>query len=472
MSHAQQTQRLFRFIDNFEHSDDVVRLELLMLLLGFVQKRHRPDPACLVLILDNLDSVLPSAQFELLVEILRFQELAKVRTVVPLRRSTFEQLPNHAALSFGIISHLGPNVADVVKTRITTTLERWEQLPQLKALEPYHQDALKARLRFLASDIVSPNSGSEKVLWLAGASLRLGLYMFERVLINNVIAFDSDPQTRDEVLRCAIDGTDAVFDNNSRFVANLFVDPDTNQLSLICLRILQFVYEFGARPHLRRTRNLLSVLSAVNSTWRTDTVRKALNYLLAPKRPLLWVDGKTMYITGKHVVECDDVLYLTEAGDNYLRRLLFDLQYLQEMLAALEWEEGSGMPVAVNYGSIHARFDLLRRFLGTVMQRDLDEAKRFVDSRTKVDLIADLRVEFISQKIILRVSESMLAIYRSLSYRSMEALDACRAWLSTVITCANVEGGLEHRRFEGVIRGFELLIRELEHPRGPLIEER
>jgi energy-coupling factor transporter ATP-binding protein EcfA2 len=462
LAHAQKISKLFKYIDNFGEGDDSSRLELLMLLTSFIRKSHRPDQACLVLILDNLDSVAPSSQFDLLVEILKFQEMAKIHALVPLRRSTFEQLPSHSALSFGIISHRGPWVSDVVRSRISISLRDWDKFPQAQALDPKHQIALKKRLEFISQDLSSMTSGSEKVLWLAGASLRQGLFMFERVLVNNSVAYDKDPQNRDEVLRCAIQGIDSEFDSSGRFVANVFADAETNELSLLNLRILQFIGAFGEHPNQRKTRNLFSALGAISPQWKSDTIRKSLNYLLHSKRPLLWVDGKTRYESTKHAVECDDILYMTEAGDNFLRHLIFDIQYLQEMLSALEWREDSGLPLSVKYGSMHERFELLRRFLEIIIKHDREETLKFDSLRSKNVLMGNIRVGYISQKMSFKIGESILAIYRSVPYRSRDIADILRSWSSTMITAFNLQSGVAEAKWKSLIRNFARLISEFD----------
>jgi hypothetical protein len=375
---ASKANSLFNYIANNSEDRDE-QLRLLMLLARFLRSTIRPDHACFVLLLDNIDVVSPEAQFDLLLEILNLQQLSSIKSLVPMRRSTFERLNNQSAYSFGIINHSGPRAMDIVKSRINHYLTTWNEDPRVKALESQHSEALYRRLQYLAVEFTRKNSALEKVFWLSGASLRQALFMFERVVINSVIEYDKDPHYRDELLRAALhgDNPDQEISNTDRFIVNVFSDPSTQEFSLICIRILQFVAEFSDRPNYRTIRNLVATLSGINSLWTSKITQAAINHLLNIKRPLLWVDGKSYYNNPTQMLDCNDRLYLTEAGGHYLSRTSTDLEYFQEASVSIEWKRTANLPESHNYTSLVERFSLVRLCLKAVMNQDCEETIRF-----------------------------------------------------------------------------------------------
>lgn len=75
-----KTALLFRTIDDAE--GDVEQCELLVQLLAHIRATHRPHAACLFVLYDNIDSILPEVQYDILCEILRLQTFAKVKSVL------------------------------------------------------------------------------------------------------------------------------------------------------------------------------------------------------------------------------------------------------------------------------------------------------------------------------------------------------------------------------------------------------
>jgi hypothetical protein len=438
LTEAGKSNALFSYIS--EEAEDVdEELRMLMLLVSFVKLAIRPDSACFVLLLDNIDVVSPEAQFELLMVILSLQGRAGIKILIPMRRSTFERLNNQAAYSFGIINHSGPRPADIVRARIDHFLRIWNEDPRIAALSYPHSEALRRRLHYLLVELDKRSGVIEKIFWLSGASLRQSLFMFERVLINSVIPFDKDPNYRDEALRAVLhgDSPDQEMLTSDRFVVNLLVDPATGQFSLICLRVLQFVAEFSESRSYRTARNLIAILSAINKEWNVRAVQKAVNHLLHTKRPLLWVDGKASYGTPAQMIECNDTIYMTESGDGYLSRLVFDLEYIQEATASVEWKKLDNLPESVFYFSLIERLSLARRCLRIIMKQDMTEANRLKKwIENNVDR-PEVTLRLISNRMLLSLGDSVCGILRS--SQNIDSKEELRNWLSMIIQGFNNE---------------------------------
>jgi len=450
LDQTEETKANALFLYVYDHSEDLdEQLQLLMLLVAFVRSTTRPDRACFVLLLDNIDVVSPEAQFDLLLIVLNLQEFSRIKTLVPMRRSTFERFNNQAAYSFGIINHTGPRPIEIVKARIAHYLKVWQEDPAVRALEPQHGDALRRRLQYLASEADKKNSALDRIFWLSGASLRQSLFMFERVVNNSVIEFDKDPHNRDEVLRAVLhgDNPDEDISSSDRFTVNLFVDPSSEHFSLICLRILQFVYEFSEHPNYRNVRNLVATLAGINGDWNTKAVQRALNYLLHTKRPLLWVDGKSIYDTTAQMIDCNDRIYITEAGGSYLSKLAMDLQYFQEASVGLEWKIGDNLPESLSYTSLLERIALVRLCLRAVMKQDLEETIRFQKWLNARPDYPKVRLKLFSSRMLLSIGESVLNILASAQgHQGLEYQGELKTWLSMVIEGFNSELSITSQR--------------------------
>ncbi|MGH9971442.1 MAG: hypothetical protein ACREBG_27110 [Pyrinomonadaceae bacterium] len=125
---------LFNYVDECTQKG-AINIDVMMKLLRLAKQKLRSDPACLILVFDNIDSVLPEAQSKILAEILTYQETAGVQSLVALRRTSFANFrENRGARPFGTINHRGPDIKDVILRRLTYYSDHWEELTEVKAV--------------------------------------------------------------------------------------------------------------------------------------------------------------------------------------------------------------------------------------------------------------------------------------------------------------------------------------------------
>src|SRR3989304_4450302 len=84
---SQKCNVLMRWIHE-DHPDDETRLHLLGYLGRFLKVNH-PSKHCVFLFLDNIDRMPDEAQAEILMIIFAFAQLTTIKTLVPLRLTTF-----------------------------------------------------------------------------------------------------------------------------------------------------------------------------------------------------------------------------------------------------------------------------------------------------------------------------------------------------------------------------------------------
>lgn len=433
----ERANAVFNFVDSQATSDEE-RVELVMPLVRLTKETLRADSACLVFFFDNVDSIWPEAQYEILVEIMSYMTLARAKALVVLRRSTFERLQNQAAFSFGCIEHLGPDVSEVIRKRVEYYRDNWDKTEKFQVLRPDYQEAIKRRLNYILRTAGEPLGALTEIAYIAGASVRLGLFASERLIINGAVPYDEDPRNLNDLRRAILVGvgTTPGITPDDHCVANLFLNRMTGRASLLNLRILQLVQALADDISKRNVLTLLVMLKHIGN-WGGEEVRRALNYLLYMRRPLLWIDGKAEYESVSSMQNSDDVLYLTEAGHYYLKNLCKDLTFVQQASLDVEWPT-RWMPKGANYAVAVDRFRLLRGALRELLEQDLTETRRFKkwirNGRTEFGLPLVL----VTNRILASIGRSALRIL--MASTAPQTTDEIIDWLSLI----NI--GLEHER--------------------------
>jgi hypothetical protein len=443
LQHEQKAERLLKYVERRLPDDErrPIDEQLLyaMTLLAYVRREIRRDPACMVFIFDNIDGVRPEMQLALLQIILSVQATAHIRTLVPLRLTTFEMLESNAAFAFGHIDHAGPGAMEIVRHRLIWWQQAWHQREEVQALEPRYRDALKRRLDYFLSLWDQPPRIVESLGALCGASIRLGLYLMERVFLNNVMRYDEEVRYHDEVLRAVlVDNSteEAEMSAQDQFVVNLFADPTDNSMSLVLLRILQVAYALKDRAGERTVTNVLKTVQTADPSFTDDVVWRALNLLLFNKAPLVWVDGRDRYLTAKEAVAAFDVINLTEAGRRYFEILVRDLMYVQEALMSVSWPPHA-VGRFVDYKRASSRFTALRSCLQHIMNVDTEHIGNWSDGQNRRAARMSIDGDLISNRIAYNVGRALLGIIRTSEFDN--PLAALQDWKNLIINGFNNE---------------------------------
>jgi hypothetical protein len=413
------------------------QVEITMALIGRVHELHGGHGGPILLVFDNIDSVLPEAQYDLMLEILAYQEIAKVKAVVVLRQSTFAGLRAQRSYSFGAIRHCGPRPSTVVRMRLEYYVKSGTTDKLLVAQPEEARDAIIERARYVLREMNARGGIAEYLDAMAGKSVRLGLYIATRLFVNNQVMWNHAPAHRSDALRGLLLGTTPDIAPEDNSIVNLFVDT-AGRFSLINLRILQILFEFDRRPELRTCANLRAILKNVGG-WNGRDVRAALNNLMMIRRPLIWIDARSK-LTGDEELHSELVVDLTGAGARYLVRLSTKLEYVQECLMSCDWHEDSELPSFVEYGEMVQRFDVLRRCLAVIVRRDADELARFLGA-THMLVESAVQPRFISGEILAAIAGPVRAIVLAMQGEGSKFVPANRghgmSWYSTLTDAHN-----------------------------------
>jgi hypothetical protein len=348
----------------------------LDLLISYIKylRNHYPRDVFFVLLIDNIDRCDQKEQFDIIQTIFPIVYAAKIKCLIPLRRATYKRNQKKlqdsnktkASYSYGLIGHTSISPVAKVQRRIAYTLENFDNMEIFRGIKKEYLDALKGRLKHILNLVEDESTLLSKFLSaLCGKSIRLCLSLIERLVINNVIDFQSEFQYLDLSMKALMvrANTDNRFDNQSDVgVINVFVgNQNRNELSLIPFFVLQLVYENRQNVEKRQIRSILKECLSLNSRWKKSEILDALNCLMDVNRPLIWSDETSFYNPDNILPEdLDDVLHITEIGSGYYDYLLkHTTQYYQECFLSVKWIHNYA-PKRFDSKSFTQRFSVMR----------------------------------------------------------------------------------------------------------------
>jgi hypothetical protein len=454
---SKKANELFKFISQATEPEH--RLEMLMRLLRYIVTAVRREPACAVLIFDNIDKLRSEAQMMLLLEILSLQRHAKMRVLIPLRRTTFEKLASQRAYSFGVINHSGVDPLTIARERIQYYLANFSTDNVTASVDARYAAALLARLKYVHAALATTSGTSrivELVRGLAGDSVRHGLHIIQRMFINNVIPYDVDPKNPDELAWALLAGANAHLrlDVHDSLVANVFTNGRTAAPSLLILRILGLLREFEAKSAKRTMGNLVAVLQVIGD-WGQRDIIDAVNYLLLDRRPLIWVDGRSKFAMTSDATgpSSREVLFLTSAGKRYFKDLVMSLRYFQEAMLGLDWD-APGVPKSLDFSDLDSRFRTLRACFRELQKMDVGEVDRFRGAAVAADTLSPV---LITNRILYGIAKSAFFIFESQRQRGHASPEYVE-WHSLLVDSFNCEHkllGSSNEKLSALIRDFD-----------------
>ena len=439
---SQRRADFIRYIDHLEGDDNKVTAALLV--IGFIVRKF-PYRIKALFVFDNIDIIVPEYQYMFLDELLRTIEVVKIKTLIPLRKSTFSTIDNQRAYTFGYIKHFGPDSQTVIINRLNECLNRWEESCLESGLSNDEILAgIKRRIIYILKVKNKSLSPLKRVLLLGGGSIRRTLIMCRRLFRNNVVMWDQDPQNYSELIQASILGTELGFLSvKDQCVANLFANPVSNYFSLINLRIIQLVFSYSVQKKEINASNIISYLRSA-SDWDDNDILSSINYLLDLNRPLLWADGLSYFESFREFANSNKILHLTRAGENYLTSLSKDLVYMQECLSSISWNSVE-MNYQVDYSNIFDRFKYHRKALGQIYKEDLEQIIKFEMWLEGKELSNTISPELFSLRIICAISDQVFNILKSISHAKHEVNQELTGWASLLIQVINSDESLNHR---------------------------
>jgi hypothetical protein len=419
-------------------------IRLLGVLAGFVKEIIEMKNSCIVFLFDNIDKVIPEAQYDILDDILSFQMSCKIKTLVPMRMTSFENLNEIGYNSnlVGIIQHNGPSALEIFIKRLRdyyNNKEKKKYKEQTNHIEETYLNYFNNRAKQILD--LEPNGRALRTLSdISGFSIRRCLRVCKRIFINNVIPYNGTKLIENDIIRSLLISSrkrEINFEWNDSYSSNIFVNPNNNKFSLLPLRIILMVNDINNQKRACLLRKLLTDLKDINEEWSYEDIMGVLNYLMKPGKKLIWMDGRHEF---KRIDEMEASritrLNVTEAGKNYIKSLIRNVAYLQASLTEVDWPDGANLPLFCDYSNKRERFDLLRMFIKEIIMEDKKQLVSFMDwLEIKQTNKNEYNLILISRDILLYAAVAFFDIHEKESKDNFKRLEEeYKNWLNLLIS--------------------------------------
>lgn len=406
---------LLNFIE--EEKNLKLRLYCYMYLLKSIRITQIRNNKKILMLFDNIDQLEPKCQYLILDEVISSNEIAKIKSLIALRRCTFNRLLGRGAFDYGVIPHKGPLPVKIITHRINYYLDNFEIINDNYALSKHFKESLRKRLKQVLYILTDKNEKRSQSLinGLFGRSIRLALTVIPKLIINDVLPFDKDANIKNSLIRAIIKPCTNAASRHKDHTINIFKRSGDEKLTLLPLIILSIV----RNAHLENkcpvtTKYMVSKLNLFQHFSENEIV-DSFNLLFDITAPFIWINSNISIKTIDDLIEDNDHIFMTELGSSYYEIVIEHLTYIQESLFDIRFES-ERMPVTIDNTFI-SRFMVTLQFLHEI----IDEEVRIVKSTMIFDKENfPVRWHSIAKKLVLTSSEAFVKI---LNYKTKNMQD-------------------------------------------------
>jgi len=338
-----KTIKLLKWIES-ENNDLSSKIDLYSLIIKFIGDQHpERQNGCFLFVFDNIDALPNEVQHRLLYYIFQFVEGSNIRAVISLRLTSFGKILGNKAYSFTIFQNAGHKPVELAIKRIKHYIfnknsgryNEWRNLCKKEYLDlmderlnkaiEYLEDSKDKRL-FITSSALSGNSS------------RRCLFLFERIVRNNILSYTNNKINQDEYIRCLLIGENenCSVSNNDQLTTNLFSDyNDCN--SFMNIRILQILRSFEEKKNIKTISSLLFNIYNFGE-WKEEEFHQSFSNLMTISKKLIFVSAVGSYESFSDILKStNDIVNITKTGKLYIDVLVNDLSYLQNCFMSINW---------------------------------------------------------------------------------------------------------------------------------------
>lgn len=369
-------EKVNKFIEFLDSHED--KINALMKAVYFIA--HKIPGNTVILVFDNIDVLFPNCQRRILINVFKYNTIAKVRCFLPLRRATFKRTLREiqkdeyskAAFNFGYIHHHGVEPLKVVLERVNKFLLNPSNFKIINSLPTVYKEQLIKRFEVYKTFLEKDNPFFRFFTFISGRSSRVALLLSKRFFVNNVIEFSNQNFHFDQGIKAFMvaDNPDYLFDNtNEQEIANVLCCNVYSEFSFIPHLILSYI----ASAKDIQQYEIKYIFSKVKESIRYDLSNQEfldiLNHILSVRRPLLWSDDKSYYERNTDLLENVNTLQFTEVGKGYFDIVNHNTQYLQECLMSLRWDHDY-VPQQFDSFKLSDRFAFLRKCILDIFNKE------------------------------------------------------------------------------------------------------
>lgn len=414
-------------------------INYMVLLWRFLIASHfngRKD--CGLIVLDNMDSLSPNYQSTLLDYIIRNSHVDGPTFILLMRPETFNRHSLNDIL-VDVTQHSSPDPIDVIYDRSDRFLANPK--PYLDTI-----GGLSTEQKSIVVDYFSrmiPKMKDEKrfstfIKASTGESIRNALVVAQDIL-NGVTLSEMrnlDLTTHYVIRACINHGNRQFIGNPKNRLDNPFeVIGLTEGFLLLKPRMLRFILGRGEKC---RTALLLNAFALFG--YSTKELIPAVNDLLRMEHQLLVSDGFDYF----HETTGDDqeTLHLTEVGKGYLDHLLFDVDFIQEVMLDTRVDSDE-FPVELGIDRLEEKFTALYYFLRTLQRTDELEVRRFIRTHNARRYTELFGKRMLTLDILVKITPSIERILyssaRKYSSHESDYIDLAERFVSLVRVAENAQ---------------------------------
>lgn len=347
---------------------------LILLWRHWIESRQEGKRGTAFVVLDNLDSLSPYLQRQILDFVMKAANYEGPIFVLSLRPET-RMRQGLADTLLDIIKQDGPRPNDVVCERIKKFIASPKKFmnPTLGLSDEQFTliyDFLnKTHAQLIAGDTTFQDFLNNS----CGRNIRLGLILAQGLFLNTIADMTTDELSQHFLVRACIRQGDQQFRSGVKNpVENIFHTngiTDDSRL-MVKFRIIKF---------LERNDNQSS-LSVLRSTfvlfgYDESYIKYALNELLRSECQIVRSDGYDVFRNDWG--DEQETIYLTTKGKGYSENIIYDTNYIQEVMLDSKIDE-SHWPVQTSFDYLSEKLIVLRHFLAELHKTDSDETEAFI----------------------------------------------------------------------------------------------
>jgi len=372
-----------RAIRNNICSDSDYHLSYIQRILLYIKKNYyQGHQSCMLIIIDNVDRLEMQAQQAIKLVLKPFARGSKIRTILPIRQTTFDQSfkGDHNSEPVDTVPFCGATPLEVVERRLINFSSSYDICKEYLSYKDF--DLLNLSFEKIIKNCISVSWFKTFFNSFVGRSVRKGLILAQNIIDNSVynvieIGNSKNQLKHSELIRGLLVGSEQTYNwTNEGIIENIFqtqcLKDSSNLIKVRILRILS-LYEEKGLP----VGELLEYLDGFD--YQINLIFHSINELLSKYKRLIWTDAVPIFDSENDLIRHQHTkIRITSIGQGYAKHLYKDMDYMQEIMLDVYVSReyfGDGW----NYGgSKEVRFQLLYRFCKFLFETDQKETERFV----------------------------------------------------------------------------------------------
>jgi hypothetical protein len=347
-------------------------LKYLVLMMRYlVQTKFSDQRGCAVIVLDNVDSLSPDMQAELIKLVMKSAHSQGPTFILLVRPETFDRHGLNDDL-LDVVGHKNPEPYQIVLDRLNRFLNNEERYYLVApSLLQEEKNLMSQYLSRIIPKLKGDKAYLEFIKAIAGKSIRNALVLAQGLFCLSIGEMRKRNLTVHYIIRAMIrNGSYQYKAVENKRVANIFdVIGEIDGRFLIKMRLLRYIAGYGGSCTEPNIINAFSLFG-----FQDTTVTQAIIELLNHECQLLSSNGFDVF----HKIPGNDqeIISITETGLGYIDHLIYNINFIQEVM--LDSRVNSTFPVPQLFNdSLCDKIVAMINFLEEIHDSEVSEVKSF-----------------------------------------------------------------------------------------------